>query len=354
MSTFFNERYAGIVPYVPGEQPHDRPYVKLNANETSVPAAPGVRSALDDDLFADLGRYADPAALPFRRAVAARFGVDASWVFAGNGSDEVLAFFFLACFGPRDPVCFPDITYGFYRTYCDAFGVPCREIPLKRDFSLDVDAFCAASEHVVIANPNAPTGLAVSPADVERICRANPRRLVIVDEAYVDFGNPTCVPLVETLDNLVVVQTFSKSRNLAGAHIGFAIARPDLVDDVRKVKMCFNPFNMSAPTMALGVAALADKDYYDACIERTVAERERTAEELARRGFTVLPSHANFVFASRAGTDASAWNASLRSQGVLCRHYSEPRIEDWLRITVGTREEMDAFLAATDAFLGGR
>ena len=354
MSTFFNERYAGIVPYVPGEQPHDRPYVKLNANETSVPPAPGVRAAVSDGLFASLGRYADPAALPFRRAVARRFGIDASWVFAGNGSDEVLAFFFLACFGPHDPVCFPDVTYGFYRTYCDAFGVPCREIPLNDDFTLDVDAFCAAPEHVVIANPNAPTGLRIPPADVARICRAHPHRLVIVDEAYVDFGNPTCAPLVHEFENLVIVQTLSNSRNLAGAHIGFAIARPSLVDDVRKVKMCFNPFNMSAPTMALGIAALDDRSYYDARIARTIEERERTTEELARRGFTVLPSHANFVFATRPDLSAADWADSLRRQGVLCRQYDAPRIADWLRVTVGTHAEMDAFLSATDTFLAGR
>lgn len=226
-----------------------------------------------------------------------------------------------------------------------------REVPLRDDFTLDVDAFAAARENVVFPNPNAPTGLAISSADVERICEAGRDRLVIVDEAYVDYGAESCVPLVERNPNLVVVQTMSKSRNLAGAHIGWCVASPEIVSDLDDIKFSMNPFNLSAPTMAIGIAALGDKSYLDACVSAVVRERERVTDELEARGFEVLPSLANFVFATHPQLDAAAWNAGLRERGVLCRHYDAPRIRNWLRITIGTHEEMEAFLADTDELL---
>lgn len=351
-SQFLNARYGGMTPYVPGEQPKDRPYVKLNSNETSLPPSPAVSAALSDALVDGLGRYADPHCLSLREAIAAHFGVGPENVFAGNGSDEVLGLLFLAFFGGEAQVCFPDVTYGFYRDYCGTFGVTYREIALRDDFTLDVEAFCAAREHVVIVNPNAPTGLCIPASDIARIAESQPERLVIVDEAYVDYGTESCVPLVAGHPNLVVVQTMSKSRNLAGAHIGYAIAAPAIVEDLNDIKFSFNPFNLSAPTMAIGVAAMGDTAYLRACVSLVVEERERTTAALEERGFTVLPSSANFVLAHHPELGTKAWNEGLRERGVLCRHYDHPRISDWLRITVGTHEEMDVFLAATDEVLG--
>lgn len=351
-STFLNARYADIHPYQPGEQPKDRVYVKLNANETSVAPSPKVFEALANPHLAhNLGRYADPHCMPIRTSVANAVGITPDHVFCGNGSDEVLAFLFLAFFGGDTRVCFPDVTYGFYRDYCGAFGVSFREIALHDDFTLDVDAFCAAEEHVVIANPNAPTGLMISTSDVMRICQSRPERLVIVDEAYVDYGNGSCVALVDDNPNLVVVQTMSKSRNLAGAHIGWAIASPEIVSDLNDIKFCFDPFNLSAPTMAIAIASLADKDYFDQCVAAVIKERECTKHELTERGFTVLDSQANFVFCHKNGLDAATWNHGLRERGVLCRHYTAPHIADWLRVTIGTHDEMNAFFAATNEIL---
>jgi len=355
-SRYLNARYRGVTPYVPGEQPRDRTYVKLNANETSVPPSPAVRAALDDALVDGLGRYADPHCTALREAVARALdlgahGLDASCVFCGNGSDEVLGLLFLTCLGEGAPLCFPDVTYGFYRDYAGTFGVPARQVPLRADLSLDVDAFAAAPENVVFPNPNAPTGLAVEPADVERIAAADRGRLVIVDEAYVDYGAATCVPLVASNPNLVVVHTMSKSYNLAGAHVGWCVCAPDLAADLADIKFSLNPFNLSAPTMAIAIAALGDRSYHDACVSAVISERARTTDELVARGFTVLPSLGNFVFATHPALDAVSWNAGLRERGVLCRHFDAPRTRDWLRVTIGTRDEMDAFLSATDELL---
>lgn len=347
MGRFLHERFASITPYVPGEQPHDRTYVKLNANETSVPPSPMVREALSDQLVADLGRYADPHCLPLREAIARANDVDASCVFAGNGSDEVLGFLFLAFFGPGSKVCFPDVTYGFYRDYCSTFGIDAVEIPLADDFALDVDAFAESSRHVVIANPNSPTGLSVPSDQIARIADAHPDRLVIVDEAYVDYGGESCIGLVADRPNLIVVQTMSKSRNLAGAHIGYAIASAGIVSDVEKVKFSFNPFNLSAPTMAIGIAALADERYHQACVEAIVKTRESTKRRLAELGFEVTDSRTNFLLARHPRLSADRWNEILRRKGILARHYDTARLRDWLRVTVGTPGEMNAFLRAT-------
>lgn len=352
MSEFLAKRYANITPYVPGEQPKDRAYVKLNSNETSVPPCPGVQRALaDPELFAGLGRYADPHCRPLREAVGDALGVSAESVFCGNGSDEVLGLLLLTFCDPGSPIAFPDISYGFYHDYSSTFGLDWHEIALRDDFTLDVDAFAAFPGTVVFPNPNAPTGLAISVADVERIVCAQPQRLVIVDEAYVDYGTQSAVPLVGKHRNLVVVHTMSKSRNLAGAHIGYAVASPDLVRDLDDVKFSFNPFNLSAPTMAVGIAAMRDAEYLRACTAAIEKTRESTREALESMGFTVLPSKANFLFATHPDLPAAQWCAELRDAGVLTRHYRTPRIENWLRVTVGTDAEMEVFLRETARIL---
>ncbi len=353
MSEFLASKYMGLSPYVPGEQPKDRTYIKLNANETSVPPCPGVARALaDPTLVASLGRYADPHCLPLREAVARSYGISSDEVFCGNGSDEVLGFLLLTFCEAGSRIAFPDVTYGFYRDFSATQGLDWTEIALRDDFTLDVDAFAAFDGTVVFPNPNAPTGLAISTDEVARICATHPKRLVIVDEAYVDYGNETCAPLVRDHRNLVVVHTMSKSRNLAGAHIGWCIAQPDLVSDLNDIKFSFNPFNLSAPTMAIGIAALADEAYFHACTTAICETRDRTREALGRLGFTVLPSRANFLFATHATLSARDWCARLREAGILTRHYAAPRIDDWLRVTVGTAEEMEAFLAETRRILG--
>jgi len=352
MSEFLASRYEGLSPYVPGEQPKDRTYVKLNSNETSVPPAPGVARALADPaLLANLGRYADPHCMPLREAVASTYGLDAAEVFCGNGSDEVLGFLLLTFCEPGSRIAFPDVTYGFYRDFSSTQGLDWTEIPLLDDFTLDVDAFAAFDSTVVFPNPNAPTGLAISPADVVRICETHPGRLVIVDEAYVDYGSQTCALLVRDHRNLVVVHTMSKSRNLAGAHIGWCLAQADLVSDLNDIKFSFNPFNLSAPTMAMGIAALEDEGYFQACTHQIMETRERTRAELEAMGFTVLPSVTNFVFATHPALRAHDWLVRLREAGVLTRYYAAPRIDDWLRVTVGTDEEMDVFLRETRRIL---
>lgn len=352
MSEFLASRYANACPYHPGEQPKDRPYIKLNANETSVAPSPKVRDALSDPaLWQGLGRYADPHCMPLREAVAKAVGVGPESVFVGNGSDEVLGFIMQTFFEPGSRVCFPDVTYGFYHDYSATFGLDWKEVPLREDFTLDVDAFCQTDRAAIFPNPNAPTGLAIGAGDVERVCDAHPDRLVVLDEAYADFAGETCIPLVRRHRNLIVVQTMSKSRNLAGAHIGFAIAQPDLVRDLEDIKFSFNPFNLSAPTMAIGIAALSDPAYYRRTVAATVATRDGAARTLRQMGFDVLPSKANFLFATHPALDAAGWCRQLRAAGILTRHYDAPRIKDWLRVTVGTPDEMDAFIGETARIL---
>ncbi|MCI8366819.1 MAG: histidinol-phosphate transaminase [Eggerthellaceae bacterium] len=347
MGKFLNARFDCITPYVPGEQPKGS-YVKLNANETSVPPSPRVAEALDRPLIEALGRYADPHARPLKRAVAQALGVDERAVFVGNGSDEVLGFLFLTCLDQGDELAFPDISYGFYRDYATTFGLAGTEIPLTDNFEIDIAKFEAFPGPVVFANPNAPTGLALSPDEIERIVQAQPDRLVVVDEAYVDYGAESCVPLVERYENLVVVQTLSKSRNLAGAHIGFAVAHPGLVQDMEDIRFSFNPFTMSALTQAVGVAAMGDEAYLRQCAEAIVQQRERLGDELSQRGFEVMPSLTNFLFVRHDCFPQDSLAKALKSRGILIRHFDQPRITDWNRITVGTASEIDALLLALD------
>lgn len=353
MSEFLSPRYATMTPYVPGEQPKDRTYIKLNANEATVAPSPKVAEALADPaLFGALNRYADPRCLPLREAVATHYGLTSDEVFVGNGSDEVLALIFLTFMQPGDRLAFPDVTYGLYHDYASTFNLEYEEIALHDDWSLDVDAFAASTAHVVFSNPNAPTGLRVSHEDVSRIAEAHPERLVIIDEAYVDFGSKTCAQMVRNHRNLIVVQTMSKSRNLAGAHIGYAFAQADLVSDLRDIKFSFNPFNVSAPTMAIGMAALADDEFFRAYTASVCEERDATEQALRALGCTVTKSHTNFVFATHPSIAAEDWQAQLREAGILVRRFAGPRTGNWLRVSVGTHDEMAAFLRESKRIMG--
>ena len=350
MSRFFSEKYSALEPYVPGEQPRNRQYVKLNTNESPYPPSPAVaRRAGEEAARAQL--YSDPDCTDLRKALAGLLGVGTENVIAGNGSDEVLNFIFAAYGDASHPFIFPNITYGFYPIFCAQNRVPCEEKPLRNDFTIDLGDYIGAGKHIVLANPNAPTGIALGRAEIEEIVRSNPDSVVVIDEAYVDFGAESCVPLTKTYDNLLVVQTFSKSRSLAGARVGFAVGAAELIADLNTLRCSVNPYNLSRMALAAGEAAIADNDYYMANCRRIAETREKTAARLRALGFRVLPGCANFLFAASARISGLELYQKLRERGVLVRHFEKPGIADFNRITVGSDGQMERFLAETEAIL---
>ena len=343
MSRFLSGALRQLAPYVPGEQPHQRRYIKLNTNESPYPPAPGVLRAVGVEA-ADLRLYPDPEARELKAALAARHHVGPENIFVGNGSDEVLNFAFLAFASDGRGAAFADITYGFYPVFCSLYHIPTRIVPLRENFTLDPEDYYGLGRTIVLANPNAPTGLALSRAQVEEIVKANQDSVVIVDEAYVDFGGESCVELTRRHGNLLVVQTFSKSRSLAGARLGFAVGNQELIADLETIKFSTNPYNVNRLTLRAGAEALAEQRYYDKCCQAIMETRDRTAEQLRGMGFTVLPSRTNFLFVRREGLDGAAIYRGLKDRGVLVRHFDQARIQDFVRVTVGTPEQMNTFL----------
>ena len=344
MSRFLSGALRQLVPYVPGEQPRDqRRYIKLNTNESPYPPAPGVLRAVAAEA-ADLRLYPDPEARALKAALAARHHVEPENIFVGNGSDEVLNFAFLAFAADGRGAAFADITYGFYAVFCDLYRIPARIVPLRENFTLNPGDYHGLGRTIVLANPNAPTGLTLTREQVEGIVRANQDSVVIVDEAYVDFGGESCVELTRHYDNLLVVQTFSKSRSLAGARLGFAVGHPELIAGLETIKFSTNPYNVNRLTLRAGAAALAEQSYYDRCCRTIMDARDRTADQLRGMGFTVLPSRTNFLFVRREGLDGGAIYRDLKDRGVLVRHFDQARIRDFVRVTVGTPEQMNVFL----------
>ncbi len=354
MSRFFHPALRALAPYTPGEQPRDAEgWIKLNTNENPFPPSPEVIAALNADESRALRLYSDPACGGFLSALAAAYGVSPSQTFASNGSDEALAFCFQA-FGARG-AAFPDLTYGFYSVFAALFGVDAKVVPLREDFTLAVEDYAGLPHTLFIANPNAPTGLALSLGEIEALLRQSPDRLVVVDEAYVDFGAESAVSLLPRYDNLLIVGTFSKSRCLAGARLGFAIGSEALIADLNKVKFSFNPYNVNRLTLAAGEAALRDAGYFDRCCAAIRENREAAREALERLGFTLTRSRANFLFAKcPEGLSGKEYCAALRARKILVRHWDAPRIADWVRITVGTAEQMQALAAATEEILKER
>ena len=350
MSRFFSSKYDALEAYTPGEQPRDLQYVKLNTNESPFPPSPGVIAAAAR-AAETLRLYSDPESAALTAAVAERYGVSPSQVLMTNGSDEILNFAFMAFGDARHDFAFPDITYGFYPVFAAVNAVPFREIPLRDDFTIDVRDYCAVGQNIVIANPNAPTGLLLSVAEIEEIVRTNPEHVVVIDEAYIDFGGESCVPLIAKYDNLLVTQTFSKSRSLAGARLGFGVGSPALIQDLNTIKYSTNPYNVNRMTAAAGAAAIADDAYYRANARIIMENRAFTQTELQKRGFAVLDSAANFLFAKAPFADGETLYRRLKERGILIRHWNKPRIGDWCRITVGTRAQMEALLAAVDALM---
>ncbi len=350
MSRFMSARHAALTPYTPGEQPRDMAYTKLNTNESPYPPSPAVAAAAEREA-GRLNLYCDPTCAELCRKAAALYGVEPENILPVNGSDEILYFAFTAFGDETHPFAFPDISYGFYPVYADMCHVPAHIIPLRDDFSIDPGDYIGLNENIVIANPNAPTGMALSVSDIESIVRANPDRVVVIDEAYIDFGGVSCVPLIKTYDNLLVTQTFSKSRSLAGARLGFGIACQSLIRDLNTVKYAVNPYNVNRMTQAAGAAAIDDNAYYLENCRRIVDTRANTARALEALGFTVLPSCSNFLFAAHPAIGGGALYRALKARGVLVRHFDKPRIDGFVRVTIGTPEQMDILLGEIRAIL---
>ena len=344
MSTFFSPLLADLAPYVPGEQPQDRAYVKLNTNESPYPPPPGVAWALSGREVEDLRLYPDPAAKALKAALARQYGVEEDQVFVGNGSDEVLDFAFLAYATDGRGVAFPDITYGFYPVFAALHRVEARAIPLREGFRLAVEDYARLGRTIVIANPNAPTGLALRRDEVEQVVRANPDSVVVIDEAYVDFGAESAVPLVARYENLLVVQTFSKSRSMAGARLGFAIGCEALMRDLATIQFSTNPYNVSRTALRAGEQALAEQAYFDDNCRKIQETRAYTKAALEALGFFCTDSRANFLFARHPRLAGEALYRGLKERGVLVRWFDSPRIRDFNRITIGTRPQMDLLL----------
>lgn len=351
MSRFLTERLSSLTEYVPGEQPRDKKYIKLNTNESPYPPSPDAIKAIDSLAVADSRLYCDPEAKFLKEAIAEAMGVESKNVFVSNGSDEVLNFFFMAFCDEKNSVCFPEISYGFYKVFADLYSLPYEMIPLREDFSIDIKDYIGKGKNIVIANPNAPTGIALSLEEIEQIVSSNRENIVVIDEAYVDFGGESAVNLTKKYDNLLVVQTFSKSRCLAGARLGFAIANEEIIKDLEKIKFSTNPYNVNRITQTLGTMAIKDKDYFENCRNKIIEAREYTVNALTNLGFSVLPSKANFVFAKSDDINGKELYLKLKDNGILVRHFD--KIDEYNRITIGTMEEMEALINTIKEILRG-
>ncbi len=348
MSRFLSGRHKSLVPYTPGEQPTVRQYVKLNTNESPFP--PSEKAVLfAAEAARKLELYPDPTCGALHAAFAAHCGVEPDEVLMTNGSDEILYFAFLAFCDDRHPAAFADITYGFYSVFADLLHVPYTLIPLHEDFSIDPEDYVGLGKTIFLANPNAPTGLALSLDAVERIVRGNPNNVVVVDEAYVDFGAESAVGLIRKYDNLLVTQTFSKSRSMAGARLGCGIGCSALIADLNTIKYSINPYNINRMTMAAGLGVLADEEYTRQNCRAVAETRTMTTEALRQLGFSVLDSKANFVFAAADWIGGNELYLKLKDRGVLVRHFETPRLKNYNRITIGSREQMRALLLAIEA-----
>ena len=352
MSEFLKAQLRSLKEYTPGEQPRDMKYIKLNTNESPYPPSNRVVEALSSDEVLRLNLYSDPTCRALKTRIAELYGVEYENVFVSNGSDDILNFSFMAfCEGDKRGVKFPEISYGFYSVYAELHGASYKAIPLKDDFSIDINDYMGNDSTVVIANPNAPTGIALSPKEIEMIVKSNPDQLVLIDEAYVDFGGESAISLTKKYSNLLVVCTFSKSRSLAGARLGFAIANKEIIADLEKIKYSTNPYNINRLSLIAGEMAIIDNDYYMDNCKKIIETREYTQRKLVELGFEVTNSKANFIFAKSDRIGGKELYLKLKERGILVRHFDKEKIKDHNRITVGTREEMDALLLAVTEIL---
>lgn len=343
MSRYWSEVVRQLEPYVPGEQPQIDGLIKLNTNESPYPPSPRVHQVLDAEAVARLRLYPDPNSRKLKATLANYYAVTPEQIFVGNGSDEVLALLFMAFFQQDKPLLYPDITYSFYKVYCQLFGIKADVIPVLDDFTIDFNNYPTDNGGIIFPNPNAPTAICKPLAEIEALLQRNCDSVVVVDEAYIDFGGETAIALVDCYPNLLVVQTLSKSRALAGSRVGFAIGHKDLIDGLERVKNSFNSYPLDRLAEAAAVAAFEDDEYFRACRAKVMATRDWTVTELQTLGFKVLPSQANFVFVEPPG-DAAALMAQLRAHKILVRHFTAPRITQFLRITIGSDMEMQTLI----------
>ena len=352
MSRFFSSDYAALTPYTPGEQPRIQNLIKLNTNESPFPPSPKAQEYAKK-AAASLQLYSDPTAKKLHEALAANLGVEPDEVLATNGSDEILNFAFMAFCDKNKGAAFADLTYGFYPVFAQLNGIDYTEIPLQDDFSIRVEDYFDLHKTIFIANPNAPTGVFLAKSEIEHILRANPDSVVVVDEAYVDFGGESCVDLIHTYDNLLVTQTFSKSRSMAGARLGFGVGCKSLIQDLNTIKYSTNPYNVNAMTMAAGIGALEDEAYTRANCKTVMENRAWTMAELKKLGFCMPDSMTNFIFAKHKSIDGDTIYRELRARGILVRHFTLDKIKDYNRITVGSAEQMQALVDALKEMTGG-
>lgn len=342
MSRFCCNKLNEIKPYVPGEQLNDKKYVKLNTNENPYYTSRNAVDCINADILNKLNRYSDPQSKNLRKAIADYYGITENNVLATNGSDEALAFAFIA-YGKK--LCYPSVTYGFYEVLANLFNCDAKTIALNDDFTITPQSFYNANRTVVIANPNAQTGIALSISQIEDIVKSNSENIVIVDQAYADFGEGNAISLIKKYENLLVINTFSKSRSLAGARVGFAIANEKIIEDLNKVKNSFHPYNVNSVSSALAINALNDDNYFKLSVKKIISSREKLTSDLKKLGFEVLPSSANFVLAKSNVISGNDLYEKLKAEGVLVRYFSTERISNFIRITVGTNDEMDILVS---------
>lgn len=348
MSKYWSEIVKRLDPYIPGEQPQDKKYIKLNTNENPYPPSPLVLEAIERGTNESLRLYPDPNSQALLDKLSNEYQVNSNQVFVGNGSDEVLALSFQAFFNPDKPILFPDITYSFYPVYCSLFKIDYELIPLDGNLSIPTQEFMKRNGGIIFPNPNAPTGEYVNLRDIRGILEHNKDSVVIIDEAYIDFGGQSATKLVNEYPNLLVIQTFSKSRSLAGLRIGFAIGNEDLIEALNRVKNSFNSYPIDRLAMNAAVAALDDKVYFEETTTKVIQTRKNVQSLLQQLGFTIIPSQANFLFISHSDYDAENIYKQLKNQGILVRFFNKPRINNFLRVSIGTTEEMEEFISAVE------
>ena len=345
MSKFFSEKYSRLIPYTPGEQPKEKKFIKLNTNESPFPPSPRALYYAAE-ASQKLNLYSDPECRKLTDRLLDYYGLGDGELLLTNGSDEILNFAFMAFCDKDHPAAFADITYGFYKVFAELNGIPYETIPLRDDFTIDPEDYIGINKTIFIANPNAPTGIALPLSDIERIVASNPDNVVVIDEAYVDFGGDSALPLTKKYDNLLVTRTFSKSRSMAGARLGFGAGNKALISDMNTIKYSTNPYNVNSMTLAAGLGTMEDDDYTLANCNTIIENREYTVAELKKLGFELTDSKANFVFAEHKKIDGETLYAELRARGILVRHFNAPRISNRLRITIGSKEQMEALVLA--------
>ncbi|MBW5390658.1 histidinol-phosphate transaminase [Brachyspira hampsonii] len=345
MNNFLSNKAKSIEPYTPGEQPKDKNYIKLNTNESPYPPSPHVKKAVIESRFDDLRLYPDPNVINLKKEIAELYNVNTNNIFIGNGSDEILAFSFMAFFNKGDKIYYPNITYSFYSVYSALFDLNEMKIPLKDDFSIDINNYKNLDSGIFIANPNAPTGLLLNPSQIEEIIMNNKNNIVIIDEAYIDFAETeSAYKLINKYDNLLVIQTFSKSRSLAGMRLGFAIGNENLIQGLKNIKYSFNSYTINRLSIIAGIEAVKDNEYFKYTVNKIINTRERTKIKLKELGFNVLDSKSNFIFISHKNIFAEDIYLKLKDKGILVRYFKTDIIDNYIRVTIGSDKEMDIFL----------